>query len=135
MANCPKCRRILYASQEKCQCGYVIPKAVPNELACHHPSCPDPGSMRTPGGNWFCNRHYHEFMHLAYTPKGLSPVQAKFNQRLKEVDIHITEYRKSHAGATKRMACLDYLHGKGVNVKKLFDDPEAKAEREAIQNE
>lgn len=108
--NCNNCGRIIYTNQTKCHCGERI----------YHPP-----TSAIPRG---------------YASNASSIIARKFAEKLHHVNSYVAHYRSAHLGSTKREACLVYLREHGLmgalpeSVKHEAGE-EARAEREAIQNE
>ena len=104
--NCNSCGRVVFQNASMCQCGAKI--------------------FRTP-----------TFSQPKYAPNTASIVARKFAERLEEVNAYVDEYRTNNPGSTKRDACLVYLRERGLMsaLPKHLQDPEAIAERKAIQAE
>lgn len=111
--NCGSCGRLLYANQKKCPCGWSAPerRAVP--------SVARPGDPQDSG----------------------AATKRKFAERQRKIDAHVMQYMAANRGATQREACLSYMKQIGCYTMfakafpHLVKDPEAQAEREAIQQE
>lgn len=106
--NCPECKKLLYANQRSCACGWktIVQRNVE-----------PPRAIDT--------------NHECFT------VRRIFAKRLEEVNLYVDKYIASHPGVSKREACMQYMQERGL-IKALpvvFQDEEARLEREAIQQE
>ena len=139
MANCPRCKKVVYANQQICTCGEKLAteiKAVLDRCGWRN-GCPEVGTMRSGhDGPWFCHQHWAAVMGHKYTPSPINPVTVKFNNRLKEVDIYVDNLQRKNPGTTKRVACLNYLQERGIKLPSYVESQkEADDERTAIQQE
>ena len=108
--NCARCGRVLYVKQTHCACGWKIPQES------------KPISRMSP------------------PPEVGGKIGRSLGEIQREVDEFIAQYKRENPDTTMREACLVYLGRRGL-VDGLPDpvraalDPEAVAEREAMQAE
>ena len=144
--NCPECGRHLFTGKKRCPCGWhktgeaaVSQRHGLCEYNDHGVFCDKSGSITLhtgAGGPWYCNGH-------AFGIQGLKASKEPIKTGLPpptQIYDYCNKYMRSHPGASKKDACLEYLRQKQL-LKNLPEsvsadvDDEARAEREAIQSE
>ena len=129
MANCPACKKLVYAQQAICTCGEKLikeTKAVLDRCGWNQ-GCPDVGTMRSGhDGPWFCRQHWRIVNGINGAPQKSVSLEFKLQQRMSELGL---------VGETEKARKLFLTFGGYANLVKKQNDEEAKLEREAIQQE
>jgi len=130
MANCPRCKKVVYANQQICTCGeklVIEVKAILDRCGWRD-GCPDIGTMRSGhDGPWYCRQHWRLLNGIkGDAPKSIN-LESILQKRMAELDLNEKPEKAREFLFTK--------FGGYANLIKNQNEKEAKEEREAIQQE